>query len=66
MAKSLKHDIKEAIEFYRAHEAYENQCAKKYPIASEEYISCVKGAGYNRGLADALQAAFELIEEYIG
>lgn len=57
MARTLKHDIKEAIELYRKHEAYENQCAKKYPITSAEY---------NHGLADALQAALELIEEYIG
>lgn len=66
MANPLKHDIKEAIEFYRAHEAYENQCAKKYPITSTEYISCVKGAEYNHGLADALQAVLKLIEEDIG
>lgn len=66
MARTLKHDLKSAIYFHRQHEEYEKECAKKYPVTSEEYLSCIKGAEYNKGVADALLGVLARISESIG
>lgn len=66
MTRTLKHDIKEAIDLYRALESHEVDVLKKYPLKSDIGIECIKSAEYNRGRADALEGILELLEQYIG